>query len=70
MREIRDKIPEGAKAKKPEPFSGKHQKAETFMMKMEIYFNDYGNTFTDRRKISTTLTNMAEGEALDGPNLS
>lgn len=32
-------------------------------MKMEIYFNDYGNAFTDGRKISTTLTNMAEGEA-------
>lgn len=63
-REIRDEIPKGAKAKKPEPFSGKRgQEAETFMMKMEIYFNNYGNAFTDRRKISTTLTNMAEGKA-------
>ena len=32
-------------------------------MKMEIYFNDYPKAFDHARKITATLTNMAEGEA-------
>ncbi|QRW06485.1 Retrotransposon gag protein [Ceratobasidium sp. AG-Ba] len=40
----KDEIPKGARAKKPEAFNGKRgQEAEIFLMKMEIYFNDYGN---------------------------
>jgi cell pole-organizing protein PopZ len=63
-REASDKIPKGAKAKKPEAFKGKRgQEAENFLMKMEVYFSDYGQAFDDRRKITTTLTNMEEGEA-------
>ncbi|QRW07618.1 Retrotransposon-derived protein PEG10 [Ceratobasidium sp. AG-Ba] len=39
----KDEIPKGARAKKPEAFNGKRgQEAEIFLMKMEIYFNDYG----------------------------
>ncbi|QRV93682.1 Retrotransposon gag protein [Ceratobasidium sp. AG-Ba] len=57
-------IPKGARAKKPEAFSGKRgQEAEIFLMKMEIYFNDYGTAFNDSRKMATFLTNMGEGEA-------
>ncbi|QRW03990.1 Retrotransposon-derived protein PEG10 [Ceratobasidium sp. AG-Ba] len=38
----KDEIPKGARAKKPEAFNGKRgQEAEIFLMKMEIYFNDY-----------------------------
>ncbi|KAG8729123.1 hypothetical protein FRC10_004272 [Ceratobasidium sp. 414] len=61
----RDNIPKGAKAKKPEPFEGKKrdQEAEVFLMKMEMYFNDYPGAFSDKRKISATLTNiMKEGD--------
>src|SRR6266576_286722 len=32
-------------------------------MKMEVYFRDYEDTFTDTRKISATLVNMKEGQA-------
>ena len=32
-------------------------------MKMEVYFSDYKRAFNDQWKISTTLTNMEEGEA-------
>ncbi|QRV93052.1 Retrotransposon gag protein [Ceratobasidium sp. AG-Ba] len=57
-------IPKGARAKKPDAFSGKRgQEAEIFLMKMEIYFNDYGTAFNDSRKMATFLTNMGEGEA-------
>ncbi|QRW25134.1 Retrotransposable element Tf2 protein [Rhizoctonia solani] len=31
-------------------------------MKMEMYFKEYPGTFTDKRKIRATLTNMGEGE--------
>ncbi|QRV98617.1 Retrotransposon gag protein [Ceratobasidium sp. AG-Ba] len=59
-----DDIPKGAQAKKPNAFGGKRgQEAEIFLMKMEIYFNDYGMAFTDSRKMATFLTNMGEGEA-------
>ncbi|QRV97679.1 Retrotransposon gag protein [Ceratobasidium sp. AG-Ba] len=59
-----DDIPKGARAKKPDAFSGKRgQEAEIFLMKMEIYFNDYGTAFNDSRKMATFLTNMGEGEA-------
>ncbi|QRV88421.1 Retrotransposon gag protein [Ceratobasidium sp. AG-Ba] len=61
---VPDDIPKGARAEKPEAFSGKRgQEAEIFLMKMEIYFNDYGTAFNDSRKMATFLTNMGEGEA-------
>ncbi|KDN45625.1 hypothetical protein RSAG8_04709, partial [Rhizoctonia solani AG-8 WAC10335] len=61
--EPNDNIPKGAKLKKPEPFNGKRgAEAETFLMKMQMYFNDYQNAFTDERKIIATLSNMGEGE--------
>ncbi|QRW03356.1 Retrotransposon-derived protein PEG10 [Ceratobasidium sp. AG-Ba] len=60
----KDEIPKGARAKKPEAFNGKRgQEAEIFLMKMEIYFNDYGTAFDNNRKMATFLTNMGEGEA-------
>ncbi|KAG8706462.1 hypothetical protein FRC08_001062 [Ceratobasidium sp. 394] len=61
----REDIPKGARTKKPEPFEGKKrlQEAENFLMKMEVYFNDYGTYFTDDRRIDATLVNMKEGEA-------
>ncbi|QRV73515.1 Retrotransposon-derived protein PEG10 [Ceratobasidium sp. AG-Ba] len=60
----KDKIPKGARAKKPEAFNGKRgQEAEIFLMKMEIYFNDYGTAFDNNWKMATFLTNMGEGEA-------
>ncbi|QRW01195.1 Retrotransposon-derived protein PEG10 [Ceratobasidium sp. AG-Ba] len=60
----KDEIPKGARAKKPEAFNGKRgQEAEIFLMKMEIYFNDYGTAFNNNRKMATFLTNMGEGEA-------
>ncbi|QRV97851.1 Retrotransposon gag protein [Ceratobasidium sp. AG-Ba] len=61
---VKDDIPKGASAKKPDAFNGKRgQEAEIFLMKMEIYFNDYGTAFQDSRKMATFLTNMGEGEA-------
>ncbi|QRV88081.1 Retrotransposon-derived protein PEG10 [Ceratobasidium sp. AG-Ba] len=61
---VQDDIPKGARAKKPDAFNGKRgQEAEIFLMKMEIYFNDYGTAFQDSRKMATFLTNMGEGEA-------
>ncbi|QRV74504.1 Retrotransposon gag protein [Ceratobasidium sp. AG-Ba] len=60
----KDEIPKGARAKKPEAFNGKRgPEAEIFLMKMEIYFNDYGTAFDNNRKMATFLTNMGEGEA-------
>jgi hypothetical protein len=57
-----DEIPKGARAKKPEAFSRKKGKeAETFLMKMELYFRDYPAVFADDRKITTTLTHMTDG---------
>lgn len=64
--EQRIEILKDARMKRPEPFSGKRgQEAETFLSKMNMYFNDWEDTgaFTDRRKISTTLANMKEGDA-------
>ena len=56
-------IPSKARAKKPEPFSGKRGlDADIFLMKMELYFDDYADAFDDNRKISTTLSNMGEGD--------
>ena len=63
-RESRSEVPKGARAKKPEAFSGRRGRdAEVFLMKMEIYFRDYGTHFTDEQKITNFLTNMGEGEA-------
>ncbi|KAG9083692.1 hypothetical protein FRC07_013845, partial [Ceratobasidium sp. 392] len=58
-------IPKEARAKKPEPFNGKKGRgAEAFLIKMEIYFEDYGEgTFNDNQRISTTLMNMGNGDA-------
>jgi hypothetical protein len=57
-------IPKEVRVKKPDPFSGKKGwEAENFIMRMEIYFNDYEpGTFSDSRKITTALTNMGPGE--------
>ncbi|QRV92164.1 Retrotransposon gag protein [Ceratobasidium sp. AG-Ba] len=61
---VKDDIPKGARAKKPDAFNGKRgQEAEIFLMKMKIYFNDYGTAFQDCWKMATFLTNMGEGEA-------
>jgi hypothetical protein len=50
-----------------EPFSGKKgREAENFIMRMEVYFNDYEQgTFNDNRKITTTLINMSPGESMN-----
>jgi hypothetical protein len=58
-------IPKEARAKRPEPFSGrKGREAENFIMRMNIYFNDFEEgTFNDQRKMIAMLTNMKEGEA-------
>jgi hypothetical protein len=58
-------IPKEVRVKKPDPFSGKKgREAENFIMRMEIFFNDYEpGTFSDNRKITTALTTMGPGEA-------
>jgi hypothetical protein len=62
--EEKHETPKSAKTKKPDAFNGKRgPEAEVFMMKMEVYFQDYESHFTDERKITTFLTNMGEGEA-------
>ncbi|QRW18349.1 Retrotransposon-derived protein PEG10 [Rhizoctonia solani] len=59
----RTSIPKEARLKQPNVFNGKRgTEAETFIMKMEMYFKEYPGTFTDERKIRATLTNMGEGE--------
>jgi hypothetical protein len=60
-------IPKEVRVKKPEPFSGKKgREAENFIMRMEVYFNDYEpGTFSDNRKITTTLINMSPGESMN-----
>jgi hypothetical protein len=57
-------IPKEVRVKKAEPFSGKKgREAETFIMRMEVYFDDYEEgTFPDNRKITATLINMSPGE--------
>ena len=58
-----DDIPKGAKLKKPEPYSGKRGvESESFLMGMELYFEEYPTAFDDNRKIKATLMNMGEGE--------
>ncbi len=61
----KEDIPRGAKAKKPDAFEGKrrNQEAENFLMKMEVYFNDYPGAFNENKKITATLSNMKEGDA-------
>ncbi|KAG9125013.1 hypothetical protein FRC07_009315, partial [Ceratobasidium sp. 392] len=58
-------IPKVARAKKPEPFSGKRgREAEGFLTRMNIYFGDYEEgTFNDNQRITSTLMNMADGDA-------
>jgi hypothetical protein len=60
-------IPKEVRVKKPEPFSGKKgREAENFIMRMEVYFNDYKpGTFSNNRKITTTLINMSPGESMN-----
>jgi hypothetical protein len=60
-------IPKEVRVKKPEPFSGKKGwEAKNFIMRMEVYFNDYEQgTFNDNRKITTTLVNMSPGESMN-----
>jgi hypothetical protein len=57
-------IPKEVRVKKPDPFSGKKgREAENFIIRMEVFFNDYEpGTFSDNRKITTALTNMGPGE--------
>lgn len=63
-RTTKEDLPKGARLKKPEAFSGKRgREAETYLMKMELYFCEYPNSFDDDRKIEAVLANMAEGEA-------
>lgn len=55
-------LPKGAKYKKPEAYEGKRgAEAETFLMRMELYFQDYSTAFDDQRKIEHTLHNMTKG---------
>ncbi|KAG8711511.1 hypothetical protein FRC08_015799 [Ceratobasidium sp. 394] len=56
-----------ARTKKPERFSGqKGKEAEAFLMRMEIYFRDYDEgTFSNGRKITALLMNMALGGVAD-----
>src|SRR5436190_20064633 len=60
-----EEIPRGAKAKKPDAFEGKRrdQAADIFLMRMEVYFNDYPGAFDDHKKITAALSNMKEGDA-------
>jgi acetolactate synthase small subunit len=56
-------LPKSAKMKIPEAYKGKRgPESDTFLMKMEIYFKDHEGLFDDRKKIISTLTNIAEGE--------
>ncbi|QRV87035.1 Retrotransposon gag protein [Ceratobasidium sp. AG-Ba] len=58
-------VPKEARTKKPDPFNGKKGKeAENFIMKMEIYFDDYEEgIFDDKKKITNVLMNMQNGDA-------
>ncbi|KAG9122096.1 hypothetical protein FRC07_001669 [Ceratobasidium sp. 392] len=58
-------IPKEARAKKPEPFSGRRgTEAEGFLTRMNIYFGDYEEgTFNDNQKITSTFMNMASRDA-------
>jgi hypothetical protein len=60
-------IPKEVRVKKPEPFTGKKgREAKNFIMRMEVYFNDYEQgTFNDNRNITTTLVNMSPGESMN-----
>ena len=62
---VTQNIPKEARAKKPDQFNGKKGKeAESFLSRMELYFQDYDEgTFSDARKISNTLLNMGAGAA-------
>ncbi|QRV87193.1 Retrotransposon gag protein [Ceratobasidium sp. AG-Ba] len=58
-------VPKEARTKKPDPFNGrKGKEAENFVMKMEIYFDDYEEgIFNDKKKITNVLMNMQNGDA-------
>jgi hypothetical protein len=59
----RSTLPKSAKMKLPEAYKGKRgPESDTFLMKMELYFEDHKGLFDDRKKIISTLTNIAEGE--------
>ncbi|EUC56014.1 retrotransposon gag protein, partial [Rhizoctonia solani AG-3 Rhs1AP] len=56
-----DEIPKGAKIKQPDPYDGKRGiEAESFIMKMELYFGEWPTAFPEDRKIKTTLNNMKD----------
>ncbi|KAG8783508.1 hypothetical protein FRC12_019641 [Ceratobasidium sp. 428] len=64
VRHRREEVPKGARAKKPNAFNRKRgQEAELFLMKMEVYFQEYPTAFNDHRRIQAFLTNMGKGEA-------
>ncbi|QRV96858.1 Retrotransposon gag protein [Ceratobasidium sp. AG-Ba] len=58
-------VPKEARTKKPDPLNGKKGKeAENFILKMEIYFDDYEEgIFDDKKKIKNVLMNMQNGDA-------
>jgi hypothetical protein len=56
-------LPKSAKMKIPEAYEGKRgPEFNTFLMKMELYFEHHEGLFDDRKKIISTLTNVGEGE--------
>lgn len=61
---VRPRIPKEARVQCPDPFNGKKgTEAETFMLCLELYFNEYHEVYenNDRRKINKLLTTMKEG---------
>ncbi|QRV84466.1 Retrotransposon gag protein [Ceratobasidium sp. AG-Ba] len=58
-------IPKEVQTKKPDPFNRrKGKEAKNFIMKMEIYFDDYEEgIFDDKKKITNVLMNMQNGDA-------
>lgn len=60
----RPDAPKEAKTKRPDKYEGKKgAEAEDFITRMEIYFLDYPEYFTDQKKIVATLNNTAKTAA-------
>lgn len=56
--------PKEAKLKRPSPYEGKRgTEAEDFLIRMEVFFMDYDDYFTDEKKIKATLNNTAKQAA-------
>lgn len=57
----KNKGPKEAKTQRPDKYKGKQgMKAEDFITRMEVYFLNYHNYFTDNKKILATLNNMSK----------